>query len=350
MPVEIIISVRDEVPANLERTVRQARQAGPVCVVFDGCLPDPYDLPGDVRRETITQPRGCGQARHIGIVTSKADAVVLIDGHMQFPGGWMETILAHLEKHPKDVTCCRMRSLRHDWKPHDAAVYAGAHIETHCLDAGTFAIAAKWNSATEGPVKSGPVGSPMGACYGMTRDWYLAMGEPLRLLEAWGGDEELLAICGWFCGGRTWLLPTICGHIYAAPRRLPRVGCATSDAEILVNRRALADIIPGDTSGLSDWHKKRRIPSAAEFDAYERRRGRIEALRAHLAEQKRTWIDFIHAGWARRYEPTDQDRKRFCMAPAASRRVVKEPSVSSNSGRPNKGSLQHWREERMARA
>jgi hypothetical protein len=77
-----------------------------------------------------------------------------------------------------------------------------------------FPIAAKWRQDVPG---DGRIGAVMGACYGMAKDWYMAMGRPLAILRAWGLDEEALSIASWLCGGTVNLIPGEASHVYAAP-------------------------------------------------------------------------------------------------------------------------------------
>jgi len=312
MRAEVIIAVRGETPANLGRTIANVRRTitadDGICIVFDGGNQPDYSktIPASVR--TITpydSPRGCGQARHAGIETSKAGVVVLIDGHMQFPAGWLDTICAHLKTHGRDVTCAHMQSLGHDWTEIQGQHYSGAYIAAKCHEDGNqyWALAAKWNRAAT--ADSGQIGAPMGACYGMRRRWYASMGAPLQLLEAWGGDEELLALCGWLCGGRTWLLPITCGHVYAAPRVM-RVGTHTEDNNVWANRLAIIKATPGGPADLESWMRQSGLPWHAIDAQCSERADRINALRAHLAKQKRTFTGFFAAGWAK--ELTDNER------------------------------------------
>ncbi len=157
---------------------------------------------------------------------------------------------------------------------------------------------------------SGLVGAPMGACYGFTRKFYDTMGQPLRILEAWGGDEELLGICSWFSGGGTWLLPIVCGHMYAAPH-MPRAAADVKDHEIEIwaNRLAIIDAVVSDAAqseALRAWTRR----SFIEWDRVEQtlsvRAMSISSLKECLARKRRKWSGYVDAGWAR--EMTDAER------------------------------------------
>jgi ribosomal protein L40E len=246
MKVEAIIAVRGEKPENLIRTVEQASKSADVCVVFDGDEKG-NECPDAVRNMARTmrvegRPCGCGYARNAGIESSDADLIVILDGHMKLPDGWAKKFTAHHTKNPKALTCTRMQSLNQDWQPIGDPDECGAYIqykstEPHGLH---YALTAKWNKEKK---KSGPVGCVLGACYGITREWYDRIGRPLSILRAWGGDEEILSISTHLCGGSVYMLPMTVGHVYAAVN-VGRVRTADEEAAIWGNRHAVIDAIP----------------------------------------------------------------------------------------------------------
>jgi len=304
MTAEIIIAVRGESESNLKRTIGNIRKtsSAKICLVMDGAEQPNYGEIGVDRIERPwSMPRGCGQARHYGIETSKAPIVIITDGHMQYPVGWADEVVGHLEKHPKDVTCCQMRHLNPDWSPETVGTpYSGAHIELFnrepCGGAvWHWPIAAKWNKEF---TRQGQISAPMGACYGMTRKHYAAMGKPLGILEDWGGDEELLAICGWLCGGRTWLLPIECGHVHGHDGMFKRTVSRTQEVDRIVNRGALADMLGESGRELLDFFFATWPADERAEQLWRQRKPRVDALAARLARQRRKWSDFVGAGWA----------------------------------------------------
>ena len=160
MKTEIIIAVRGEIPGNLERTVDEALKVAPVCVVYDGreALKKgvaPFRLEPREGLRTIDKwdkPRGPGAARHAGIVSSEAALIVICDGHMTFPEGWMDEIEGYHKHRQNRLTCCRMQSLGQDGEPLPDAPRSGAElIMTTKEAAGNFwALSAKWHSGMAG--------------------------------------------------------------------------------------------------------------------------------------------------------------------------------------------------------
>lgn len=247
MRAEIIISVRKELPRNLRRTttnimLTKGADDG-LTVVLDG----PHN-PGEYRHDGQTlnpfsEWRGCGQCRDYAVKHSKAKYVILVDGHMTFPEGWVDEICNHLSKHPKDITCCRMQGLGQHFEVLSEGVYHGCFMMLkHPHESmKNWWICSQWNKGE--PVEKGVTGGIMGACYGMTRDWYLKMGSPLAILRGWGGDEEILATCSWLMGGRCYLLPPVCGHIWAAKRDRPDTEYAEK-WEMWANHYAILNALP----------------------------------------------------------------------------------------------------------
>jgi len=308
---EIIIAARGELEANLRRTVTEAAQEAPVAVVIDGQEnKTPDGLPARIVSSPWRRPRGCGQARHMGITTSSADVVVLTDGHMTFPPGWIATIEKHLEANPEHLTCCRMQSLRQDWTPFPDAPENGAFLALKSRErAGEFwAISAKW--AKGGP-ESGPVSAVMGACYGFTRAWYERIGRPLSILEAWGQDEEILSLATHLMGGRVFLLPVIVGHIYMAAHA-GRMKTADESALIWSNRYAVLDALPmpaEERAELRAWMKRTaRIGNETGDHFTEERATAIRKLHDRLASGPRTWGQLKADGIVRPLTDAEQAR------------------------------------------
>jgi hypothetical protein len=240
MKIKAIIAHRNELPANLHRTYYHIRAHGIGVDLVE-------DLPA----------MGCGYRRHQAILNTDADAVLICDAHMKFSEGYFETVRDHLKANPQDVTVSRMQSLGHDWQSIPGQRYAGAEIRLRDEYGGQYVpISAKWREQDAG---DGPVGAVMGACYGMTVDHYRAMGCPLGILRAWGGDEEMLSIASWMSGGRVYLVPGLAMHVYAAPRRHEASLSHEETVRIWANRLAMLSAIPmgdGLRAELVAWLKR----------------------------------------------------------------------------------------------
>lgn len=313
--VEVVMACREEVPANAERTIANVLETmGPddrLSVVLDGAQSEGYAGKGLTNKRVNllapwSEPRGCGQARHFGITQSRAAVVVLIDAHMTFPAGWLDVHFDHIKANPHALTCCRMQSLDYSWNPIPGQVYAGAHLETHCAEDGHqfWAIAAKWNRTD---IAGGEVGAVMGACYGIARDWYEEIGRPLRILEAWGGDEEILSLATALMGGECWLLPLVAGHVYAAPRVKPIAATPTERAAVWGNRFAILQSLPlpaDVASELDAWLRQNQIRHDEVAASVERRRRSIDSLAAVLSAGPLDWDELLDSQAVRRSDGT----------------------------------------------
>ena len=261
MTAEVIIAARGEVEANLIRTVETAAKSCEVCVVFDGdevgneCPPKVKAQARVLRVEGA--PMGCGYARHVGIDSSTADLIIILDGHSDLPKGWLTAIKKHHAHRKNHLTCCRMKSLNQDWTPTDDEPEAGAYIayKTSEKFGIKYALAPKWNKDKKG---SGEIACVMGACYAFRRSWYETIGKPLSILRAWGGDEELLSMSTHIMGGKVWLMPMIVGHVYAAKSN-GRVKTADETSRIWGNRYNIIEALPmceAEKSDLVQWMNK----------------------------------------------------------------------------------------------
>lgn len=301
MTVDVIVAVSGELPANLAHTLDSVRATAPaagIIVVVDRA----QDFRGvDLRGVRVVdkpadRPAGCGQARHYGIQRSEADVVILVNGHMEFPEEWTENVGGYLRRHKRHVTCTINRSVMPKWAPYPE-VDSGAHLYMHtqepasgpyCPPREYHGLSAKWRAGCA----PGYVSAPMGACYGMLREWYWGMGGPLDLLHEWGGDEELLGVCGWLCGGRTYCLPVETRHMYAAPR----INRTHDPRGIWANRAAIVAAIPGVPAETVGYMRQTRMDWRHIDGLLDGRASRIAGLRAHLERQRRTFAGMVKAG------------------------------------------------------
>lgn len=246
MTSEVIIAVRGEMPENLIRTVNQVSKHSDVCLVFDGSENEnqcPPKIKNKVRLITIDgAPMGCGYARHVGIDSSTADVIIILDGHMILQKDWHRTIMSHHKTRKNHLTCFRCEHLDQNGRKTGDPLESGAAIrykstEKHGLK---YALTAKWNA--EKPEK-GQIPCVLGACYSFRRSWYNAIGKPLSILRAWGGDEEILSLATWVMGGKVYLQNAVAGHIYAAKNK-GRIKTADEQDAIWANRYAIVDALP----------------------------------------------------------------------------------------------------------
>lgn len=321
MTAEFIIAVRGEKPENLRRTVEAASKQAPVHVVYDGDeTPEIDGIKADTS-QPWTDPRGCGQARHYGIMDSKADVVILTDGHMTFPDGMVDRWISYLQQNRKALLCARTRPITTAFEFEEPGkLYTGAFLGYRysvALNPTTdyHAVGAKWNPENTQP---GPVGCVMGACYAMRREWYLKIGQPLSILDEWGGDEEVLSLGTLFMGGKVVCRPDIVGHLFGAPRT-NRTDSPDHIERRIASRFAVLNAIPMmDTErlDLAEWIRKksRNYDSILSRITAERAAASL-ALRDLWARGKRTWANLCESGVVRRLT-VDEDREAMGFRPA----------------------------------
>jgi len=297
MKITAIIAVRDELPENVNRTVAGLARHGV-----------PYKLIEDA------PPLGPARRRHEGIMRIRHGAALLCDAHMEFPDGYFEQIAAHLEAHPSDVTVSRKQSVDWKWNDIPGQLYAAAEIQTHIQDPGNqfIPIGAKWRRTDSG---DGPVGAVMGACYGVTRDWYDTIGRPLAIPRAWGQDEELLSIASWMRGGRCYLLGGPVRHMYGAPRAKPAPLSRPEAAAVWGNRLATLQATPMSADrreNLVEWLNRTPAMTAMRReidDSVEKSRGAIERTFAALSNPAMPFADYLEAHCNHQREPTEAEKQ-----------------------------------------
>jgi hypothetical protein len=281
MGMTAIIANRGELPENLRRTRESLARQGVEATVVDDTAPH----------------MGCGYRRHEGILRADAERVFLCDGHMDFEPGFFEAIERELDAHPHTVVCGRMISLRHDWTPQGAPYSAGVicrKVEQALGEPVPFHV--RWR---EGFRKPGITGGVMGACYAFTRELYDRMGRPLEILQAWGGDEELLSLGAWLVGDGCRMVDATARHIYAAPRLDGRVATERDLLGVWANRRAIIDALPMPEAERAELLDYMRINAwyAPRMDAIMRRSDRVrdqcERVRDALGSGGRSWEDIM---------------------------------------------------------
>ncbi|MEN6360054.1 MAG: glycosyltransferase [Smithella sp.] len=327
---EIIMAVRNELPENLTRTVENAKrycsQRDLIMVVLDGEQSCPVKEQANVRVILpYSEHRGPGAARHAGIEQSMADVIVLVDGHMDFPPDWLEKITTHLTEYPKDVTCTHMNSLTQDWKlaiPYRD--YAGCYFALKTVQDGTggkayWALSGKWNQETK---SSGEIPCVMGACYGFKRTWYSKIGEPLSILRGWGQDEEMLSLSSWLCGGRCWLLPVRCGHIYAAVHTRSKNTDGDDERHALINRYASVIALPMPDEQKKDLHRwllQNSLRRTDIDDLLSEREEVISKYQNRLARNAtRSWSDLEDLGFFKKISSESQSILPPVFSPVSS--------------------------------
>jgi hypothetical protein len=198
------------------------------------------------------------KTRHRGITQSVGDIIIIIDAHMRFKDDALTVMAKHAEKHG---LCCAIT--HHNEKcEFSNSPYYGARMVYKVKEGQTHAcLVGKWSTAQ----KAGEVSCIMGGAYAFTREWYYKVGQPLAMLEGWGGDEESLSIASWLSGQ----MPH-CVNAHIAHRYRPRPPWKVTEQEKLNARNSRLAVIhatvPLDSQKreLIEWQRK-NVPFDAPY-------------------------------------------------------------------------------------
>lgn len=136
---------------------------------------------------------GPGRTRHKGITQSVGDIIIIIDAHMMFKDDALKIMAKHAEK----VGLCCAQTYHNEKCAFEGQPYRGARLVYKAKEGNHYScLVGKWSDAK----KAGEVTCVMGGCYAFTREWYYKVGQPLAMLDGWGGDEEILSIASWLSG------------------------------------------------------------------------------------------------------------------------------------------------------
>lgn len=151
---------------------------------------------------------GVGPSRHIGVMATRRDYVLLVDSHMRFQPGWYSALQSRCGQHSKSIICCvclGLNNKRMDINNPDG-IYHGATINVYGADQHARnrngrpqVFEAIWNRNGHYDDDS-EILACMGASYAFNRSWFGYI-DPLRFLRGWGEDEIMLSVKSWLCGG-----------------------------------------------------------------------------------------------------------------------------------------------------
>jgi hypothetical protein len=306
-----------------------------VVVVFDGTEPD-MNINADqvIRTKTV---RGPGYCRDKGIAAAASDLIFICDAHMDFEDGFGRVIVKHHKQNRQDV-CCGTSSALHDRDgvmALDDAVSTAARFCFRSEEPGgeRWVMSGKWAEQ-----KPGEIGCVYGACYSFTRQWYRKIGEPLRVLDGWGMDEEYLSAGSWLMGGRCVLLPYHTGHVYYGGEPNPAYQPTPGDAmRRFLNRWRFAEILPATKAEWEDMHGWLGMNVVAMMDSfptnaqYDISRAEVVSLRQHWAagdwQRVLPWIDRAERPRIIHKSETAQPQTGAIHAPAPVRAAPEIPRL-----------------------
>lgn len=149
---------------------------------------------------------GVGPSRTIGVQVANGDYILICDSHCRFMPGWYE-VLMEAFKQPHGVLCGQCLAFDSKHMPKDpvfecVTTYQGGTLNVCGPDkqnkAKTQVMEGVWMPPPVEDKQELPC--VMGACYAMSRGWFLQI-DPLRNLRSWGVDEVMLSVKTWLAGG-----------------------------------------------------------------------------------------------------------------------------------------------------
>lgn len=306
--VSLIVPVRGNETLLLQTVERAQASAG--CAVeiiivnngYSGPVPEADPM---LKILGFDEP-GCGAARHAGIMEATAPVICLIDSHVRLGDKWAWHVSNwHRQKGGgRLVGNGRVGRLCADtFMPEsDDIGYLGADLKWTDTSSNKRVLVGRWRADV---APGDELGCLMGAYYTFGRKWYSEIGQPLRLLKSWGGDEEILSLATWLSGGRCVSLPDQCvaWHHFGRPKDQIRYHRNEYD-EVALNRAQLANLFPFSErerqhlATFLGWHK---IPdrSGSEFVEFrELYKDRRKELEAYLSKWVLGWVD-----WRREARP-----------------------------------------------
>lgn len=162
---------------------------------------------------------GVAGSRDKGAAMSNTEYIFFLDGHMRIFNNVISSLLENLDNSPRTLFCCQSRIIRFNeekkyWEMEDNPITKGVIIrnEEYKVDFLDY----DWDvlDTSDFLYTRLPIQCVMGACYAISRDYYLEL-HGLNGLQQWGYDEQFLSAKVYMSGGSIYLLKDIhVAHIY----------------------------------------------------------------------------------------------------------------------------------------
>ena len=225
--LSIIITSHND-PEQTALTMASIRETAPShveVVIVDDCSATPlhhYIKPNEQTKLIRNHHRcGCGPSRHIGALNAGGEWLLICDSHMRFTPGWFEAwnrypVGPDSERMVFCATCLGLDSEHMDVN-NPVGEYHGATLSLYGPDRndpkGPMQVfEAVWWLESSDPDDGRELAAIMGACYFVSRDWFLFLS-PTRYLRTWGCDEQMISLKSWLAGGSVRLAKSVkIGH------------------------------------------------------------------------------------------------------------------------------------------
>lgn len=163
---------------------------------------------------------GVGQMRHRGIKKAKHDTVIIIDGHMDFAKNCFKLLESHVAKNPKAIACPECRGLDKNLKPEVKNRFCADLYEVQPGGTGVRpnVFVSKWRKSDTKKTHDVPI--VLGACYAMSKEWYMeGLGGVWKYQKGWGKSEQMLCLMNHYMGGsNACVASTYAAHLFRKGR------------------------------------------------------------------------------------------------------------------------------------
>ena len=198
----------DELNKTIDSINNTTKDGDVEIIVIDDFSTSPVPYRPDVKLIRNYERLGAGASRHIGAKNAKCERLLLIDSHMRFIDGWLESAMTSMEGKKKTLWCSLCLGLNKDnmnpLKPN--GVYSGAKLSFQ-KDKIFEGI---WDSIKN--EDNYEISCIMGANYFIHKSWFLYIGG-LESNKMWGSEEPFISIKSWLSGGEVRLMTNVkIGH------------------------------------------------------------------------------------------------------------------------------------------
>jgi len=220
-------------------------------IAIDDCSKNtiPFDLNTPVTYIKNKQRMGVDWCRQHGADISKTPFLLIIDAHMRFQNGWLESITNCLEREPKTAWCTTCLGLGYgtmNLNEHKGKYYGATMLfvdkNAPKNRPAREVLEPKWMVKKQGEEYEIPC--ILGANYAFTKEWFQYIGG-LRGLKMWGTSEPFLSMKSWMAGGNCKITTNVeIGHKFRSDAPY-----ATGVSHLVYNKLFLCNTILPDDLG-----------------------------------------------------------------------------------------------------
>eukprot|EP00397_Hematodinium_sp_SG-2012_P019344 GEMP01019870.1.p1 GENE.GEMP01019870.1~~GEMP01019870.1.p1 ORF type:complete len:440 (+),score=87.06 GEMP01019870.1:162-1481(+) len=160
----------------------------------------------EVRVVRHAKREGLIRAKNEGLKYAKADILIFYEPHVIAQKGWLETLVAHLERHPKAVVMPALDvwTITGEFQRSGVGYYR-FEWNFNLMYTNSFQLKLQHADPYPTPATSGGI-------FGIRKQWFMDLNLYDEKLEQWGGDHIELAFKAWRCGGRIDMIP--CSRVF----------------------------------------------------------------------------------------------------------------------------------------